>query len=73
METENTPTVKTATENTVVSWICPLCKLSSRQKSESSYERHLQDLHIEQLEEQERRDSEWKQSLTKQAFYNAQK
>jgi hypothetical protein len=55
-----------------IAWICSLCRLSSRQNSESAYVKHLDDLHGDQLEEEQQRNpkgfQKWKEKMTRQAF-----
>ena len=55
-----------------ISWVCALCGLNSVQNTESSYLRHLDDIHIDQLEEQQQINEngyqQWRDKLIKQAF-----
>jgi hypothetical protein len=54
-------------------WVCSLCGLASRQNYESAYVRHLDDLHVDELEEKTQQLSQidfnqWRNQITKQAF-----
>jgi hypothetical protein len=55
-----------------IAWVCSLCSLASFQKSESAYVKNLDDLHGDQLEEEQQRNpkgfQKWKDQMTKQAF-----
>ena len=63
----NMPQAKTRTD---LGWLCSLCGLSSVQRAETSYIKHLEDLHGDQLEEQQTAGGykEWRETLINLAF-----
>jgi len=70
----NMPQTKTGSD---LGWKCSLCGLSSVQKAESSYIKHLEDLHGDQLEEQQTSNAagynQWREHLINQAFKTSYK
>jgi hypothetical protein len=68
----NMPEAQSNPDAGQVAWVCTLCGLNSRQKAETSYIKHLEDLHYDQLDEQKASNSggfkQWRESLINAAF-----
>jgi hypothetical protein len=61
----NMPQTKTRND---LGWKCSLCGLSSVQKAENSYIKHLEDLHDEERPASNLEEKKWRENLIYQAF-----